>query len=78
MTGFIVTSRVDQIRFGLDCERCICLGEGKNFEFLEKLNRKYNFFDEIIPLAHPRFIMQYRLKKKEEYMTTYLKTLGSQ
>lgn len=75
ITGFIVTSLLEQIRFGIDRKICICLGEGKNAEFLEKLNREYNFFDQVIPLAHPRFIMQYRLKKKEEYMTDYLKTL---
>jgi hypothetical protein len=75
ITGFIVASLMEQIRFGIDCKRCICLGEGKNFEFLEKLNRKYNFFDSIIPLPHPRFIMQYRLRKKEEYLQTYLNIL---
>lgn len=76
ITGFIVTSLVEQISFGIDCRRCICLGEGKNFEFLEKLNRKYNFFNEVIPLPHPRFIMQYRLKKKEEYLLIYINALG--
>ncbi len=77
ITGFIVSSLMEQIKFGIDCKSCICLGEGKNFIFLEKLNLKYNFFDKVIPLAHPRFIMQYRLKKKEDYLNRYLKTLGS-
>jgi hypothetical protein len=72
LTGFIVSCLVEQISFGIDCKLCICLGEGKNFEFLVKLNNKFNFFDKVVPLPHPRYIMQYRLKKKEEYLHQYL------
>ena len=34
------------------------------------------FFKQIIPLPHPRFIMQYKLKKKEEYIDRYLRELA--
>lgn len=52
-----------------------CLGMGKNFKFLEKLNKKHGFFKEIIPLPHPRWVMQYRLKRKEEFVLEYQQKL---
>lgn len=56
---------------------CVVLGTGKNFKYLTKLNEDVNLFDEIIPLAHPRYIMQYKLKKKEDYLQEFLKVLKS-
>jgi hypothetical protein len=52
-----------------------CLGMGKNFKFLEKLNKQHGFFNEIIPLPHPRWVMQYRLKRKEEFVLDYQQKL---
>ena len=34
-------------------------------------------FDEIIPLPHPRFIMQYRRKQKQQFIDQYLHALNS-
>lgn len=70
---FIVESLYNQINLNLSTDKCFCLGTGKNFLFLTQLNNKYGFFKEIIPLEHPRFIMQYRLKRKDEFITKYLK-----
>ncbi|EAF3770136.1 DUF4918 family protein, partial [Listeria monocytogenes] len=36
-----------------------------------------HFFDTIIPLEHPRFIMQYNSKNKDVYMKKYLSALKS-
>jgi hypothetical protein len=72
---FIVKTIREQIAFGCDTSFAACLGEGKNFKFFEKLNREEKFFGRIVPLAHPRFIMQYRLKKKEEFIARYLEVL---
>ena len=44
----------------------------KNFKFLQRLNAENHLFEEIIPLSHPRFVMQYRLKRKDEYIRQYL------
>ena len=52
-----------------------CIGSGENYEFLKKINEKYCFFDKIIPLEHPRFIMQYNSKNKEYYLNKYLSAL---
>jgi len=64
-----------QIALGVSTKTCYCLGEGKNFKFFEKVNEEHNFFKQVIPLPHPRFIMQYKLKKKEEFVASYLTAL---
>ena len=41
------------------------------------LNEKYGFFNNIIPLEHPRFIMQYNSKDKEIFLEKYLNALNN-
>jgi len=44
--------------------------------FAEKVitfNRNLNYFKQVIPLEHPRYIMQYRLKQKEEYIQKFIR-----
>jgi hypothetical protein len=72
---FIIYSIQRQISLGFKTDYCICIGGGKNLKFLSTLNKEYNFFEEIIPLPHPRFIMQYRRKQKEKYIDQYLSVL---
>jgi len=57
-------------------KNCVIIGKGKNQKFFELLNKEYKFFDEIIALPHPRWILQYRSKKKNFYIETYIKTLN--
>jgi hypothetical protein len=64
------------VDMGMDTSRCFCIGEGKNFEFLEELNHEHGWFKKIIPLAHPRFIMQYRRKQLDRYIQLYLDELA--
>jgi hypothetical protein len=75
---FAVDSINRQLAFGIEREVCFCLGTGKNFRFLSKLNDEYNFFERIEPLDHPRFIMQYKLKQKEFYIGKYIEKLRIQ
>jgi hypothetical protein len=72
---FILETLKKQIDFGIDRSVCFCLGTGKNEAFLRKLNREHHFFGEIISLEHPRFIMQYRAKRKEEFIRKYVRVL---
>ncbi len=67
----VIKSVEAQLDFGINRERCFCL-EGKNFEYLTGLNKKEKFFNEIIPLAHPRFIMQYKRKTIDLYIKEYV------
>ena len=52
-----------------------CLGEGQNFAFFKKLNAREGFFRDILPLPHPRWVMQYRRKRVDEFVETYVRTL---
>jgi hypothetical protein len=74
--GFIIDSLERQLEFGIRRETCFCLGTGKNYKFLVQLNNEMKFFDKIVPLEHPRFIMQYKSKQKDIYIQKYLDELG--
>lgn len=66
-----------QLDFGANRNCCICLGSGKNLKQLQQLNVEEKFFDEIMVLEHPRFIMQYKRKFRDEYRRKYLNVLFS-
>jgi hypothetical protein len=72
---FIIKSIAQQLRIFRPVQKCICIGGEKNFKYFLGLNNKLQFFKEIIPLPHPRFIMQYRRKLKEKYVLEYLAAL---
>ena len=74
---FAVETIGKQLEFGIVRDVCFCLGTGKNFKFLSKLNDEYHFFNRIEPLEHPRFIMQYRSKQKDDYINNYIRILRS-
>jgi hypothetical protein len=68
---FMIDSINKQLQFNIDRSVAYCLGEGQNYKYVSQLNEKNQFFTEIIPLAHPRFIMQYKRRQKEEYINRY-------
>lgn len=70
---FIVQSINMLCAFGTARDRCLCIGGEKNFRHLERLNRLHGWFDTIVPLPHPRFIMQYRRRQKQEFIEQYLR-----
>ena len=65
VSPFIVATMQEQLGFGANRKTAYCIGEGKNYRFLKKLNESHDFFEKIIPLPHPRFVMQYKHKKVE-------------
>ncbi len=75
LSSFIISCLQNQIGFGLDTSVCYCIGSGENYKFLQKLNQEYKFFDTIIALEHPRYIMQYHSEQKDRYVEKYLKYL---
>jgi hypothetical protein len=77
MTPFIVESIRKQIAMGGRTDRAIILGIGTNLKFMEELNAKHGFFGELTALEHPRWVMQYRRKKLDEYLEKYVKALSS-
>lgn len=73
---FMIENIREQIAMGVETDICFCFGTGKNEKFLTEVNRQYNFFDKIVALEHPRYIMQYKSKMKHEYIARYLKAFG--
>ncbi len=76
ITPFIVDSIRAQLAFGLSSKVAICLGEGKNYNFLLKLNAEFHFFEKIIATPHPRFVMQYKRKTKADYIARLAETMN--
>ena len=72
---FIISNIETQLTFGADRNKVFCLGQGKNFEYLSKLNDEYHWWESVVPLPHPRWIMQYRLKSKKEFIDIYKNAL---
>lgn len=72
---FMIDCLKKQMELGVETRVAYCLGEGTNFKYLTKLNRRFNFFGDIEPLPHPRFIMQYKRKKLDEYVQLYVDKL---
>jgi hypothetical protein len=74
VTPFIINSITSLSKMGVS-GKCFCIGEGKNTMFLRKLNKEHRWFKEIIPLSHPRFILQYRRKNVDKYIEDYISKL---
>jgi len=52
----------------------VCLGR-KNETYLRRLNEQQGFFDRIVTLDHPRYILQYKSKDAVLYLDRYIATL---
>jgi hypothetical protein len=72
---FIIESIEKQLRFPVDRRHCLCIGGENNYKYLSRLNSRFHWFDEIIPLPHPRFVMQYRRSSVPAYVQVYLDAL---
>ncbi len=72
---FMLASLRQQIDFGVNRDICFVLGL-RNAGFIEKINAEHGFFQKIVPLEHPRFVMQYQVKRKQEYIDKYLLALN--
>lgn len=75
VTPFIRNTWNLQIEMGAREDALIVIGTNKNRKFIESLNNEFQFFEKIIPLEHPRFIMQYRRKKLDHYIAQYVSVL---
>jgi hypothetical protein len=78
VTPFILNTIQQQLSMGFISNICFCIGGEKNYKFLAALNEQHGFFQKIVPLAHPRFIMQYKRKRKQEYINEWLDALQRQ
>lgn len=72
----IISSIKQQMEFGAERKAVICFGK-KNEKYLKEINDRYNFFDRILTLDHPRYIMQYKLKSLDKYLEKYNSVFSS-
>lgn len=62
---------------GMSREVVYCIGAGKNLAFLVELNARIRFAERIIPLEHPRYIMQYKARQLDAYIEKYRNLLDA-
>lgn len=72
---FIVANLKKLLSFPVLTDKCLCIGGEKNYKFLAALNGEYGFFKTLVPLPHPRFILQYRRRDRDLYLQQYLDAL---
>ena len=72
----IVETVKSQIKFGANRKLVIILGK-KNADYFYPVNEKYNFFENVFVLEHPRYIMQYKLKHLNKYVKKYVDTINN-
>ena len=68
---FIVQTLKEQVSFGAKTT-VILFGSGKNQKFFTDLNNEHHFFNTVLTLEHPRYIMQYKRKNIDLYLKKYL------
>ena len=71
----ILQSFNHQVNIGARKDIVVCLGK-KNEKYLKELNEDLGYFEKVITLDHPRYIMQYKFKKVDEYIQKYLSVLS--
>lgn len=69
--SFMIEQLKKQIELCGSNEKAIIWGNGKNFKFLNEINKEEKLFKELIPLEHPRYIMQYKRKSIDLYLEKY-------
>ncbi len=74
LTPYIKQQFEKQLPF-LRRDVAFCIGKGKNLKFLNALNKNEGYFEKIEVLPHPRWVMQYRLKRKDEFIDEYVQTI---
>lgn len=73
---FMVKSLRRQIEMGAMKNIAFSMGKGQNVKYLNYLNSKYQLFEAIEALPHPRWVMQYKLKRKDEFIREYISKIS--
>ena len=71
----IIDSLTSLIGMGIKTDVAFSIGQGKNFKFLKSINAEYHFFERIIPLPHPRWVMQYQKRHMQNHILAYSNAL---
>ncbi|MGB1003528.1 MAG: uracil-DNA glycosylase family protein [Salibacteraceae bacterium] len=73
---FIIRHMNHQVKQWGKTHIAFTIGKGKNFKAVVDLNKKHHWFDKIIALPHPRWVMQYRLKSKDLILDEVIQTIN--
>lgn len=73
---YVVSCIQTQCNLPLNRSIAYCIGQGQNLKFFNYLNEKYQFFNRIEVLPHPRWVMQYKLKSKDIFIEDYIQKLS--
>lgn len=65
-----------QVEMGAFNDVAYSIGKGKNLKFLKKLNEEHGWFKKIKSIPHPRWVLQYRLKYKDEILNDIFEELA--
>ena len=76
LTPYIKEQFEKQLPF-LRRDVALCIGKGKNLKFLNELNKQEGYFEKIEVLPHPRWVMQYKLRRKQEFIDQFVEVIGS-
>ena len=71
----MIKSLKSQLAAGGSKKIAFVLGRGKNYQYLNQMNEKHGLVKTLWPLPHPRWVMQYRLKKLDIYIQEYITKL---
>lgn len=72
---FIVEQLQLQIEIAGNATDAYLLGTGQNAKAMKAINDEYGMFQSITALEHPRFVMQYRRKRLDEYLDKFISIL---
>ena len=72
---FIIKNLKRLVDGPVDLTICFCVGGEKNYKYLSRINEEHKWFKKIVALPHPRFIMQYRRKQKQQFIQQYLEAI---
>ncbi len=77
LDNWMADAMSSQIVAGADRSVAFSMGQGTNFKQLVAFNERHRFFDQVKPLPHPRWVMQYRRKRLEEFIAVYIDALNT-
>lgn len=75
LDAFIVKHMNHQVKEWGRTEVAFTIGKGKNHKAVVDLNKKHKWFDRVVALPHPRWVMQYRLKSKDLILDEVVQTI---
>ena len=76
VTPFITHSIQQLVTLPFDRRKVFCVGGEKNYKHLLRWNNQHQWFNTVVPLPHPRFVMQYRRRFVADYINQYLQAFA--